>query len=181
MITRERHKSIQRFEGGRESLPRTGVLAELGSFGRVTLALSLGLALLAPEAAAAEVAALVTITQPHEEGQLLRTVFHSVTNRGVSMNFAAGVIRSLNEYLDARTASGKKATVCIALYTDLIMATHSARWSIADASRLVVQIQGELDAEPRAALERSQRVITMIQKGNAADDIILGRVRQASR
>lgn len=43
----------------------------------------------------------------------------------------------------------------------------------------MLQLQAELDAEVRPALEHSRRVIAMIEKGNTPDQI-LGKTLQAA-
>jgi hypothetical protein len=148
---------------------------------RCLLALSLcGFALLAPGSAVAEDSRLVfNVVRPHGESDLLQAVFQQSTQRGVSMPVAAAVIQRLKHYIDGRTESGKPATVCVGMSSNLLVAADSAKWSVDDASRVMLQLQTELDAHVRPALEHSRRVIAMIENGGTPDEV-LGKTVQAA-
>ena len=178
---RDRDSSGEHCVSARKIVPTAPIFPASPSL-RWLLALSLcGIALLAPgSSAAAEDSRLVfNVVRPHGESDLLQAVFQQSTARGVSMPAAAAVIRHLKNHIDGRTRNGRPATVCVGMSVNLLVAADSAKWSVNDASRVMLQLQGELDAEVRTALEHSRRVIAMIEKGSTPDQV-LGKTLQAA-
>jgi hypothetical protein len=154
-------------------------LGLLLAFG-VVLVLSLsGFALLKSGAAVVVTdSRVVTVVHANEEGHLLQAAFYQATRRGVGTQFAAEVMRRLNDYVDRRTGNGQTATLCVDMAVDVLAAAHHAKWSAADSSRIVLHLQAELDADgPAAALAHSRRVTALIGLGNTADQILDGQWR----
>lgn len=152
---------------------RLGLLLALG----VVLVLSLsGFALLKSGAAIVVTdSRVVTVVHANEESRLLQAAFYQATRRGVGTQFAAEVMRRLNDYVDRRTGDGKTATICVDMAVDVLAAAHHAKWSAADSSRVVLQLQAELDADgPAVALAHSGRVMTLIGLGSTADQLLEG-------
>ena len=178
---RHRDSSREPSVSAREIVPAAPLLPDSPIL-RWLLVLPLcGIALLASgsPAAAEDTRLVFNVARPHGEHDLLQAVFQESTLRGVSMPAAAAVIRRLNSYIDGRTESGKPATVCVGMSVNLLVAAETAKWSADDASRLILQLQAELDADVRLALEHSRRVIAMIEKGDTPDHV-LGKTLQAA-
>lgn len=142
------------------------------SLGRLALVL-LPCALFEVSAVAMTDSKVVTVVRPNEEDPLLQAVFYHATRRGVDMQFAADAIRGLNIYIDGRTKAGKQAAICTDMTVDVLVATHVAKWSSMDSSRVLLSLQARLDDDGLATtIEHSRRVITRIQMGHTSDQIL---------
>ena len=151
--------------------------------GRASISLGVLLALVASVVAGAADATaarpgwskLFTVDKPHAEDALLAAAFKQVAREGVNETIAAEVIGSLNRYIEGQLAERKQTTLCLGLIVDGLKAASAAQWSAEDAARFVVELQRQLDAEKRPALESLQELIARAREGTTVDQA-LGKV-----
>jgi hypothetical protein len=134
----------------------------------------LGLSLTAEAVKATKAAwtRVVTVTKPRAAGPVLESVFHQVVKDGMGDATAARMLKQLGDYIDVEVKERGAASLSVGMMVDTVEATHEAKWSPDNASRLIIALQRDLDLGHTGENERLQGLIGRVRDGVAPEQIL---------
>jgi hypothetical protein len=115
---------------------------------------------------------VITVTRVKSEGPILQSVFIQVRNDGMADSTAAQMLKQLGDYIDQEIAERGVATLSVGMMVDTVEATHEAKWSTENASRLIIALQRDLDLGHRGETERLHGLIGRVRAGVNPDEIL---------
>jgi hypothetical protein len=150
------------------SIPRGLAVVVLGLFA----VLGLSLTAEAVKATKAAWTRVVTVTKPRAAGPVLESVFHQVVRDGMGDDMAARMLKQLGDYIDVEVAERGAASLSVGMMVDTVEATHEAKWSPDNASRLIIALQRDLNLGHTGENERLQGLLGRVRDGVAPEQIL---------
>ena len=150
------------------SHPRGLTVVVLGLFA----VLGLSLTAEAVKATKAAWTRVVTVTKPRAAGPVLESVFHQVVKDGMGDAMAARMLKQLGDYIDVEVKERGAATLSVGMMVDTVEATHEAKWSPDNASRLIIALQRDLDLGHTGENERLQGLLGRVRDGVTPEQIL---------
>jgi hypothetical protein len=115
---------------------------------------------------------IITVRKKKSEGPVLQSVYVQVLNDGMADTTAAQILKQLGDYIDQEIAERGVAQLSVGMMVDTVEATHEAKWSAADSSRLIIALQRDLNLGHPGENERLHGLIGRVRDGVSPADIL---------
>lgn len=169
------HQRVERTDGTRthaESRP-TGSESPDHGRGATLAALALfGLCCAAVGTAEPVWGRAVLVSRPDQEQGVVQATFNQVTGRGVESKYAVAAIAGVDHYVRRRVSTGRTVVLSHGLMADTITAAYEARWPVDEATRLLLTLQADMDAEPRPGVAHFQQAIGRVRAGGTVEEAL---------